>query len=410
MTLARSSTTLVWVLLIAVGCSGRAWDPAGGHVAPVASNPFVHQAGRRLVDGSGAPVVLRSVNLGGWLLWEGWIWGAGWQGQAELLRKLAELVGPDEAVAFERRVFDEFIREEDIAEIARLGFNSVRVPFNHTLLEDDAAPFTYEASGWAVLDRLLGWCETHGIMVILDLHAAPGGQSPFYMADPDPTLLWDSLEAQDRTVALWGAIAGRYRDRAIIAGYDLLNEPAPPSGEALVALYDRIAAAIREVDSRHLLIVEGTAAASDFSAFTRPISDNQAYSFHLYTFFGDWRRDELGRHAAISEAHGIPLWAGEYGLMSLELNGSTAALCSSDEFGVSGSAFWTWKMTPGGTPGLAELTAEMPAFRKLAKWLESGWNPRPTADEARAGMDELLEASRLANCTVNAELAAALVP
>ena len=36
---------------------------------------FVHQSGTQLLDGAGQPLKLKGVNLGGWLLWEGWMWG-----------------------------------------------------------------------------------------------------------------------------------------------------------------------------------------------------------------------------------------------------------------------------------------------------------------------------------------------
>lgn len=391
--------------LAAAGCAPTPWDPeGGGFTAPTEPGPFIHQDGTRLVDGSGAPIVLTGVNLGGWLSWEGWIWGGGWQSQKDMVERLQRLLGRDEADRFVQRVHDEYIREEDIAEIARMGFNSVRVPFNHSLLEDDAAPFVYKDAGWAVLDRLLGWCEAHGLYVVLDLHAAPGGQSPWYMADPDSKKLWDSRENQDRTVALWRAIAERYRDRAIIAGYDLLNEPSPPNGEALFHLHKRMAAAIREVDPHHLILLEGSSAASDFSMFTSPVTFNQAYSFHMYTWFGDPRRDELARYRALSERHGVPMWNGEFGENSAEMIRSTAAMFADPANALVGYSFWTWKKVPNNSAHLVGVSADIPAWRKLIKWVESDWNARPTVAEARTGMDQFFEAARLENCDLNAEL------
>jgi hypothetical protein len=375
---------------------------------PGEDNPFVHQEGARLVDGTGAPLSLTGVNLGGWLLWEGWIWGGGWQSEKDMLDRLRQLVGNEEAARFVQRVHEGYIGEEDIAEIARLGFNSVRVPFNHTLLEDDVAPFVYKPSGWAVLDRLLEWCEAHGVYVVLDLHAAPGGQAPFYMADPDSTSLWDSRSNRDRTVALWRAIAERYREHPALAGYDLLNEPRPPRGQDLFDLYRRIAAAIREVDPHHLIIVEGGEGGSDFSMFTRPVTSNQAYSFHMYTWFGDPRREEIGRYAAISREHGIPMWNGEFGENSLEMISSTAAMYTEPGSGLSGFSFWTWKKVPNNTPHLVGITAAMPAWKKLVSWMANGWNAKPSVAEARQGMDEFLEAARLSNCELNPDMATGL--
>ena len=63
--------------------------------------------------------------------------------------------------------------------------------------------------------------------LILDLHAAPGGQG--YNADisdydDSKPSLWESKENRDKTVAFWKKIAERYKDEPWIGGYDLINE------------------------------------------------------------------------------------------------------------------------------------------------------------------------------------------
>ncbi|HLL83806.1 MAG TPA: hypothetical protein VK420_14170 [Longimicrobium sp.] len=164
------------LLILLAACASPTWNPqvAVDEGPPIPDSPFVHQEGTRLVDGTGAPITLRGVNLGGWLLWEGWIWGGGWQGERELVSRFTELLGADEAGRFADRVHGEFIREEDIARIAALGMNSVRVPFNHALLEDDSAPFVYKHRGWEVLNRLLDWCEAHQVYAVLLERPADG--------------------------------------------------------------------------------------------------------------------------------------------------------------------------------------------------------------------------------------------
>jgi len=259
-------------------------QPQAAFADYVPGNPMVHQEGSQLIGLDGEPLRLRGVNLGGWLLWEGWQYGRGGMvSETEMMRRLTELAGDRAASDFQQGIRANFITEADIQAIARLGFNSVRLPFNAKLLEDPETPFAYLDTGWAILDQALQWCEAHGIYVILDLHAAPGGQSRLTPSDPadKDNLLWASADAQRRTVALWKAVAGRYRDRAIVAGYDLINEPLPPRGEAdqLYELTNRIVAAIRDVDPYHLIVVEGGRFSSDFSMFPGPVSGNQMYGF-----------------------------------------------------------------------------------------------------------------------------------
>ena len=199
--------------------------------------------------------------------------------------------------------------------IADLGLNVVRVPFNHTVLEEEGRTIDYSAPGWTYLDRLLDWCERHGVYAVLDLHSVPGGQSGMFVADPDPIHVWKSEKDLQRTVDLWVAIASRYRDRTIVAGYDLINEPDPPTGAALVSLYRRILEAIRAVDPHHLVLLEGGGpASSDFSFYEGPLDPNQAYSFHTYNLFTNaLGKSHLQKLAAMAEKHDVPLRNGEFG-------------------------------------------------------------------------------------------------
>ena len=237
---------------------------------------MLHQQGTRIVDEHGREVHLRGVNLGGWLFWEGWIFGKGiLTSETTILTRLEKVVGVPHTEEFRSRIYENFITEDDIQRIAGAGFNCVRVPLHRSLFEADR--------GWKLLDRLLGWCERHRVYVVLDFHAVPGGQSKLAVADPGDArhLVWASEENQKKTVAIWKSIAARYRNRKIIAGYDLINEPAPPTGESLVNLYQRIIPAVRGKDTDHLIILEGSRFSSDFSMFQKPLCDNQAYSYDV---------------------------------------------------------------------------------------------------------------------------------
>jgi hypothetical protein len=200
-----------------------------------AATPFVHADGTLIRDEQNRPLHLRGVNLGGWLSWEGWIFGGGFESQTTILGRLGSLVGPETAGAFRDAVHARFIAEPDIARIAAMGFNVVRVPLNCRLLEDDARPDAYKEAGWQVLDRLLGWCEAHRVYAVLDLHSAPGGQSKLFMADPaDPAkgaVLWSDEACQARTVALYEDPAG------LVSGYTFWTwKKAPTSHPGLMVI------------------------------------------------------------------------------------------------------------------------------------------------------------------------------
>ncbi len=359
-------------------------------------NPMVHQAGRSLVDPSGQPLRLRGVNLGGWLLWEGWDFSRGSDlSENTIDQGLITLVGQDAVDRFHQQVYENFITEADIQAIAGLGFNSVRLPINYSILESDSRPYAYLDSGWRMIDQALAWCEKYNLYVILDLHAVPGGQSSLPPSNPSPgePRLWSSPEDQARTVALWKAIAERYQNRTIVAGYDLINEPLPSNGNKLILFYQQIIPAIRQADQYHLLVLEGTAFSGNFDAFTGPLSENEMYGFHMYTWLGDNRQKKLNQLQKISRAQNVPLWAGEFGDNTYDMIGSTVAMYEDPANGITaGWSFWTWKKVPGKYPALATITVPG-EWQAVFNWISNPKkNPQPSLAEAQAGMDEFVQA------------------
>lgn len=343
------------------------------------------------------------VNLGGWLLWEGWIFGKGFTAQSAIADQLTELVGHEETSRFRDGIYRNFVAESDLAKIVELGFNSVRVPVSWRLLEDDA--------GWRVLDRLIDDCEKRRLYVVLDLHAAPGGQSRLFICDPGKAgdAVWNSPDSQLRTIALWQAIAQRYRDRTTVAGYDLLNEPMAPGGTALVDLYHRIIAAIRAVDPQHLIILEGNKLATDFSMFSRPLTDNQAYSFHIYNWFGDDRAKRLAGYRALSVSQNLPVWCGEFGENNYEMIRTTVHMFDAPENGFCGWSFWTWKKAPTKFPGLVTVKVP-PDWQAVMNWIGAWFGRRPGRAQAVAGINNFLQSVRLEHCQLDEQMVNALNP
>ena len=63
---------------------------------------FVHARGKRIVDGTGRPLLLHGINLGNWLVPEGYMWhfDGGPQSPREIEELVTELIGPSRAQAF----------------------------------------------------------------------------------------------------------------------------------------------------------------------------------------------------------------------------------------------------------------------------------------------------------------------
>lgn len=342
-----------------------------------AGNNFVHRDGQILRDSAGNELRLRGVNLGGWLLWESWIWGGKFTAESTLADNLATLVGADTVAAFRKFIYDEYINAKDIKAIGDAGFNVVRVPLNHRLFDSTATGVI----GWRILDTLLGRCERAHVYVVLDLHSAPGGQSPYFIADPEKDQLWKSKAKQDETVALWKRIATRYQSRRIVAGYDMLNEPIPPDGKSLVNMYQRIIAGIREVDQNHLVIIEGKNFAKDFSMFTSLPDQQMAFSFHLYTWFGGDPMKKMQPFVELSKKFNVPVWCGEFGENTPEVVRHTVDAFSAAHGNFSGWAFWTWKKAPNSYPALNGVTVSQ-SWKDMLTWCHKKKGIRPTSAAA----------------------------
>jgi aryl-phospho-beta-D-glucosidase BglC (GH1 family) len=186
---------------------------------------FLRVKGDEIITAGGEPVRLRGFCLGGWMLMENFINGfAG--NEAAFRAAVAKALGGKKAAFFFERMLHYFMTEDDIRFIASLGANTVRVPFNYRHFEDDRKPFKYKKEGFARLDRVIGWCRKHGIYAILDMHAVQGFQNTDWHCDNPGMFPWlyEHPHFQERAIALWQAIARRYKNEAGVAGYNLMNE------------------------------------------------------------------------------------------------------------------------------------------------------------------------------------------
>jgi aryl-phospho-beta-D-glucosidase BglC (GH1 family) len=224
---------------------------------------------------------LKGVNLGGWLMMEGYILHALNHPVRSFEKGFIKSLGKKTFNEFREAFLGHFIREQDIQCIANMGFNCVRVPFHYKLIENK--PYRFQGEGLKYLDRVVRWAKRHKVWIILDLHAACGSQNHDWHSDSDgQAALWHNKSYRQRTVLLWEFLAGRYREEETIAGYDLLNEPVLDDSGLLNDFYRQLIAAIRKVDTNHILFVEGRNWSMDIECLDRFDDDNLALSVHFY--------------------------------------------------------------------------------------------------------------------------------
>jgi endoglucanase len=388
----RKTTLISHILLMtALACA-----PALGAVT------FLRTQGQDMVDESGRKVLLQGVGLGNWMLPEGYMWRFG--GQADRPRRIekvvSDLIGPEKAARFWSEFRKNYVTEADITRIAELGFNSVRPALNARLFLTEGDHAAYVEEGFQLLDHLVGWCRKHNVYVILDMHGAPGGQTGQNIDDSpnDQPELFTNPKNQDRLVDLWVKIASRYKDEPAVAGFDLLNEPLPNrTGAAakykdqLEPLYQRITTAIRAVDKRHMITVEGCDWANDWSVFSTPFDNNLFYQFHYYCWDRPSKLNDISRFLNRRKELNAPVWVGETGEKDNAIYWATMQYFETNNIGWS---FWPWKkMETTNTPYSIKTPA---GWDEIRAYTRSGTKPAPEA--AQKSFDQLIENIKLANC------------
>jgi hypothetical protein len=372
--------------------------------ALAASADFIHADGTRLVDGHGGSFAVKGINLGNWLVPEGYMFKFK---QARSPKEIAgvvdALVGPEEASRFWTAFRDVYVAKADIGFIKAVGFNTVRVPLNWRLFvgSGEGGDDRFDAPGWALLDRLVQWCRESGLRVIVDLHAAPGGQTGVNHDDgPGFPLTFYVPRYRQLTIALWQKLAAHYRDETAILGYDLLNEPISPYSDVaylnpqLEPFYRSIVAAIRSVDPNHVVLLGGAQWDTNFDVFGRPFDANAAYTYH--EFWVNPTRDALQSYVDFSNRWKVPVIIGETGEFNNTWNDKFHKL--QERFGI-GWCFWPYKNLD---TDLSVVSIQKPAgWDLIADAGSSDGSALPPREQARAILNSYLEAAKFQNLHVN---------
>lgn len=373
-------------------------------------NDFVTIKGKEFITPDGKPILLRGINLGNWLNPEGYMFRFNNVNSFRLIdNTIKELIGVDEARKFWETFRDNYITKEDITFIKSTGLNHIRVPFNFKFFLVEDHPDMWIEEGFKRLDDVIKWCKEENLYVVLDLHAAPGGQTGDNIDDSwgYPFLLEDE-RAQQTTIALWKKLTERYTDETIVIGYDLLNEPLPHYLEnkdvlnpLLEPLYKKITTAIREVDNNHIIFLGGAQWNTNFSVFGKPFDDKLTYTFHKY-----WMppvQEQIQDYVNFSNKYNVPIWMGESGENEDAWIDSFRVLLETNNIGW---CFWPYKKMDSDR-GMVQFikTNEWEEIIKYAelpkKNFEEIRNAKPDREIVKKALSDLLENVKLKNCEIN---------
>lgn len=173
--------------------------------------------------------------------------------------------------------FEGYITEKDIAYIASLGIDHVRLGFDQIVLEE--APYRYREKILDILSEFTLWCKKYNLRPILNMHKAVGN----YCDILEEKGLMQDEELQNRFISLWLKLEERFsNDNTIV--FELLNEVVNATGDEWNNLAEKTINAIRKINKERLLIVGGTQwnnppALDELKVYD---DENIIYTFHCY--------------------------------------------------------------------------------------------------------------------------------
>ena len=381
-----------------------------------AKNKFFHTNGKEIAGPDNKPVLLKGINLGNWLVPEGYMFKFQKTSSPRLIYQMInELIGNTEAVDFWQKFRENYITKEDIHFIKSCGFNSVRVPFHYQFFVSVDNPGIEIKTGIELLKKVINWCREENLYVILDMHCAPGGQTGDNIDDSYgyPTL-FESEYAQKLTIKVWENIARAFADDEIIIGYDLLNEPiahyfkVDEINPKLEPFFKRLVTAMRKIDKNHIMFIGGAQWNSNFKIFGEPFDKNSVYTFHKYWTPTD--KSVIQEYLDYRDKYNVPIWLGESGENTNEWIGEFRKTLEDNNIGW---CFWPFKRLDA-TRCIASVKLPV-SYDTLISYSECSRvsyedirKNRPNPVLIKNILDQYLENIKFKNCSINSEYLNAL--
>lgn len=363
---------------------------------------YVKRVNKEIYDINNEPFTLQGVGIGGWLLIEGYMIKS--FDKIDRPRTIDSFIisktSTEYLRKFKQKWIQSFFGKKDLYLIKEQGFNSIRIPIDYQFLflhSNENVELSMIEHNFIILDGIIELCENIGLYVILDMHAAPGGQTGTNIDNSEnnkPELFINEI-FQSQLCYIWKQIADRYQDNQFIAAYDILNEPLPnwfsQYNDLLMPLYKRVIESIREVDSNHIITLEGLHWATDWDCFNNLkdglIDENLLLQFHKYWSNPDVQ--SIQTYLDIRETLNLPIFMGEGGENNHLWYSSVFKMY--DQLNISYN-FWTYKKM--------ENHNSIISFQTPPEW-ENFLLDKLTDNEAEFVLDTLLKNIEFDNCTIN---------
>ena len=132
-----------------------------------------------------------------------------------------------------------------------LGENVIRFGLDYAWYTSNRTTF------YAVVDQHVAWAKANHLWMIPVMYQPPGGTNGGYGGQSG---FWSSAANQQALINFWIDVAGHYQTEPTVAGWDVFNEPAPPSVAAYDAWAQHVYDAITATDPHHVVVLEVSSA------------------------------------------------------------------------------------------------------------------------------------------------------
>ena len=283
--------------------------------------------GRELYDENGNRFEIKGINFGNLFISEGWMTvnsiGALYNGdgtfksvneqgiveeyeeiyQEELDAILSDRVArgdftQEQLDTLNEAYFYAYCTEADFKLIKDMGLNTIRLPmYYRNFMEGPDDNLSMRADAFEKLDYFLELAQKYELKVIIDMHGVVGGQSGYEHSGTRKIEFWENETYIQSMCELWKNIALHYINErpdlaSTILAYDLVNEPTKRTTAGTTKLQwdvmDRLYRAIREVDTHHVISIEGMWYPTSLPNPKKYGWENVLYQYHFY----NWNYDK----------------------------------------------------------------------------------------------------------------------
>ncbi len=352
--------------------------------------------GRGLYDENGDRFEIKGINFGNLFIAEGWMTvnsiGAAYNKdgsfksvnkegvveeyeeiyQEEMDELFANRFSDEQIEALNDAFFNAYCTESDFKLISDTGLNTIRLPLyyrsfltthdRYRLSDEQLCAMNFDDIELVFdkVDKFLEYAKQYDLKVILDMHGLMGGQSGYEHCGTRDMDFWENEDYIVFMSDLWRAIAEHYTvDRpdlaSTILAYDLANEPTKRTEAGTGALQwkvmDRLYEAIREVDTQHVISIEGVWYPNSLPDPEDYGWENVLYQYHFY----NWNHDKGVSNEMFYSAmftlytqsnYNVPKFVGEFNFFGNK-DAWSKYLVQYDELGW-GWTIWSYKIVSVG--------------------------------------------------------------